>query len=91
VCALQPWLPQKADESDHRNLFKDETNAAVDEWLAANNLSNKTPAYLTRGQFIRVMRNFGFDSKVRCVRCCLDIDRSHTRLPGTWSRRTCGR
>ena len=53
----------KADESDHRNLFKDETNAAVDEWLAANNLSNKTPAYLTRGQFIRVMRNFGFDSK----------------------------
>lgn len=55
----------KTDESDHRNLFKGETNRAVEEWLEAQGSSmlSKTPVYLTRGQFIRVMRNFGFDAK----------------------------
>ena len=58
--------PQKADSSEIRNLFKGEANKAVEDWLAARGKSvvAKAPVYLTRGQFIRVMRQFGFDSKV---------------------------
>ena len=50
----------------HKNLFANDTNTAVDKWIAAQqrHMLGKQPVYLTRGQFIRVMRNFGFDSKV---------------------------